>query len=63
MIELIVGGIVLIAVVALIVGIVDATQAPAWRRVAAKRRQEWEERSLELHGGVEPAGQDDWDDD
>jgi hypothetical protein len=62
-IELIVGGIAFVAVVAVVVGIVDATRAPAWRRVAAERRREWEERSLELHGGAEPAGPDDWDDD
>jgi hypothetical protein len=63
MIALIVAGICFIALAALVVGIVDATRAPAWRRIAAQRRQEWEDRVPELSGGVEPAGHDDWDDD
>jgi regulator of extracellular matrix RemA (YlzA/DUF370 family) len=62
-IALIVVGIAFIVVAALVVGIVDRTRAPALRRLAAERRKEWEERVLELHGGVEPAAQDDWDDD
>jgi hypothetical protein len=63
MIALIVGGIVFIAVVAIVVGIVDATRATRWRRIAEERRREWEERVLELHGGVEPGTADEWDDD
>jgi hypothetical protein len=64
MIAFIVGGIVFIAVVAIVVGVVDATGATRWRRVAEERRREWEERVLELHGGVEPATtSDEWDDD
>jgi hypothetical protein len=64
MIAFIVGGIVFIAVVAIVVGIVDATRATRWRRIAEERRREWEERVLELHGGVEPGTTpDEWDDD
>lgn len=42
MIAVIAAGIGLIAIVAIIVGIVDAAQAGAWRRVAAERRELWE---------------------
>ena len=54
MIAFIVGGIVFIAVAAIVVGVVDAAGATRWRRVAEERRRNWEERVLELHGGVEP---------
>jgi hypothetical protein len=65
MMLIIVAGIVFLAVAAIVVGIVDATQAATWRRVAAERRERWEERVLELHGGIEPATEFDssWDDD
>ncbi|MBC8091968.1 MAG: hypothetical protein H7Y15_08535 [Pseudonocardia sp.] len=49
-ISLIVGGVGLIALVAVIVGIVDARQAPTWRHVAAERRDRWEGRQPEFHG-------------
>lgn len=61
----IVAGIIAIAVVAIVVGVVDAHRAADWRQVAAERREKWEERVREMHGGVEPAepGEPDWDDD
>jgi hypothetical protein len=41
-ITLIAVGIAFIVVVAIVVGIVDAAQAAAWRSVAAERREQWE---------------------
>jgi hypothetical protein len=38
----------LIFLIAVVVGIIDAAQAPVWRRVAAERRQSWEARAF--HG-------------
>ncbi len=44
-------GVAFIVVVAIVVGIVDAARASAWRQVAAERRRRWEEaRDLEYHG-------------
>lgn len=69
MIELIIGGIALLALIAVIVGVVDSAQASAWRRIAAARREQWEARQPEFHGYPEsyrdhtvgdPAG---WDED
>jgi hypothetical protein len=48
--EVIVGGIAVIVVLAIIVGVVDATNAPTWRQIAADRRRDWEARQLEPHG-------------
>jgi Flp pilus assembly protein TadB len=62
MITLIAAGIGFIVVVAIVVGIVDATQAPAWRRVAAQRRREWESQQPEFHG-IDAADVESWDDD
>jgi hypothetical protein len=59
-VEVIVGGIGLIVVIAVVVGIVDAAHASAWRRIAAERRRNWEARQLEPHGEV---WSDSWDDD
>jgi hypothetical protein len=42
MIYVAVAGTVLIFVLAVVVGIVDARQAPRWRLVAAERRRAWE---------------------
>jgi hypothetical protein len=42
MIEVAVLGTVLIFVLAAVVGVVDARQAPRWRAVAAERRRAWE---------------------
>ena len=42
MIVLAVLGTVLIFVLAVVVGVVDAAQAPRWREVAADRRRAWE---------------------
>jgi hypothetical protein len=47
MITIIVGGIALIVVLAVVVGIADSVQAPAWRRIARERRRIWEARQLE----------------
>jgi hypothetical protein len=43
-----------------VVGIVDSVRAPAWRRIAAERRENWETRQFETHG---PARAENWDDD
>ena len=60
----IVAGIVFLAVAAIVVGIVDAVHAASWRWVAAERRERWEERAMELHGGFDAAEHDSsWDDD
>lgn len=56
---LIVVGIVMIALIAVVVGIVDAAQSAAWREIAAQRRENWQARQPEFHG-VEP---DAWDED
>lgn len=50
MITVIVGGLAFIVMVALVVGIVDAIQAPTWRQIAAERRELWENRQLEMQG-------------
>lgn len=55
---LIVGGLGVIALIAVVVGIVDAAQSRAWREVAASRRDEWEARQPEFHGPFEA-----WDED
>ncbi len=47
MIVLAVLGTVLLFVLAVVVGVVDATQAPRWRAVAADRRRAWESRGYE----------------
>jgi hypothetical protein len=62
MIAMIVTGVGFIAVVAIVVGIMDAAQASAWRRIAAERRMRWEARRPEFHG-VDSADTDTWDDD
>lgn len=49
-ITLIALGIGFILIVAIVVGVVDAALAPAWRRVAAERRDNWEARRLDFHG-------------
>jgi hypothetical protein len=59
--EMIVGGIAVIVVIAIVVGVVDATKAPTWRQIAADRRRDWEARQFEPHGG-EP-WTDTWQDD
>ncbi|GAA3218058.1 hypothetical protein GCM10017691_00550 [Pseudonocardia petroleophila] len=58
-IALIVAGIALIALIAVVVGIVDAAHAGAWREIAAQRREQWLSRQPEFHG-VDP---DAWDED
>ncbi|OJY38248.1 MAG: hypothetical protein BGP03_04295 [Pseudonocardia sp. 73-21] len=49
-------GVGVVLVIAVVVGIVDAANAPMWRQVARERRQRWESRHAGHHGGV-------WDDD
>jgi hypothetical protein len=68
MIALIAAGIGLLVLVAIVVGIVEATQAPTWRQIAAERRARWEARQLQLHGldpnaGSQPYDDESWDDD
>lgn len=41
---MIAAGIGVIILIAIVVGIVDAVQAPVWRQIAAERRQTWEAR-------------------
>lgn len=66
-ITLIVAGLGLLVLVAIVVGIVEAAQAPAWRRIAKERRARWEARQPQLHGHAAygPYAYDDesWDDD
>lgn len=55
-------GVAFIVMVAIVVGVVDAARASSWRRIAAERRQRWEEaRSLEFHGA--PREPESWDED
>lgn len=53
---MIAAGLVFLTVVAIVVGIIDATRAPRWRRIAAERREQWESRRPEFHGvdGADP---------
>lgn len=59
MIAVILGAIVLIAVLAVVVGIVDAVSGPAARLKAAERREQWEARRFTYHGPSDEA----WDED
>ncbi len=68
MITLIAAGIGLLVLVAIVVGIVDAAQAPTWRQIAAERRAQWEAKQPQLHGfdpyaGPHPYDDESWDDD
>jgi hypothetical protein len=74
MITLIAAGIGLLILVAIVVGIVDATQAPEWRRIAAERRARWEAKQPQLHGldpyagsqfhdDIDDIDDESWDDD
>jgi hypothetical protein len=66
MIALIAAGIGLLVLVAIVVGIVEAAQAPTWRQIAAERRARWEAKQPQLHGVDPYAGShfyDDSDDD
>jgi hypothetical protein len=58
MIAVAVAGIAFIVVVAIVVGLVDAIQARAWRRIAAERRRIWEAQQPEYHG---PHRNESWD--
>jgi hypothetical protein len=49
-ITLIVAGIGLLVLVAIVVGVVDATQAPKWREIAAERRARWEAKQPPMDG-------------
>jgi hypothetical protein len=71
MITLIAAGIGLLVLVAIVVGIVEAAQAPTWRQIAADRRAQWEAKQPQLHGidphaGIQPYDDvydESWDDD
>jgi hypothetical protein len=68
MVILIVAGIGLLVLVAIVVGIWDVRQAPAWRQIAAERRAKWEAKQPQPHGldpYADPHPHDDeaWDDD
>jgi hypothetical protein len=64
MITLIVAGIGLLVLVAIVVGIVEATQAPTWRQIAAERRARWEAKQPQPHAGSLHHDHDEsWDDD
>jgi hypothetical protein len=70
MITLIAAGIGLLVLVAIVVGIVEAAQAPTWRQIAAERRARWEAKQPQPHGLDPYAGSqshdvddDSWDDD
>jgi transposase-like protein len=63
-VTLILVGLAALAAIATIVGVVDAAQNKAWRRVAAERRRNWEMRQELMgrtSGGVDAWG-DDYDD-
>ena len=62
MITLIAAGIGLLVLVAIVVGIVDAAQAPTWREIAAERRARWEAKQPQLHGFDPYAGPHPYDD-
>ena len=62
MITLIVAGFGLLILVAIVVGIVEATQAPTWRQIAAERRAQWEAKQPQLHGLDPYAGPQSYDD-
>jgi hypothetical protein len=57
MIAVVVTGLVAIAVLAVLVGLVDAARAGEWRRIAHERRVAWERRQREeraAHRGAVP---------
>jgi hypothetical protein len=62
MITLIAAGVGLLVLVAIVVGIVEAAQAPTWRQIAAERRAQWEAKQLQLHGLDPHAGPQSYDD-
>lgn len=62
MIALIAAGIGLLILVAIVVGIVEAAQAPTWRQIAAERRAQWEAKQPQLHGLDPYAGPQSYDD-
>ncbi len=49
-ITLLVVGIVVLAVIAIVVGVIEAAQAPERRWIAAERRAAWEARRPSYHG-------------
>ncbi|MBW0113926.1 hypothetical protein [Pseudonocardia abyssalis] len=56
-VALIIVGVGIIGLIAVVVGIVDAAQASAWREIAAQRREQWLHRQPEFHG-VDPDARD-----
>jgi hypothetical protein len=66
MITLVVAGIGLLVLVAIVVGVVDAAHAPAWREIAAERRAQWEAKQRQPHGFdpyAHPGRDESWGDD
>lgn len=63
MIVIVLVGIGFLVLAAAIVGFIDSAQSASRREVAAERREKWEAHVLELHGGVMPVDEPDWDDD
>jgi hypothetical protein len=62
MITLIVAGLGLLVLVAIVVGFVEAAQAPTWRQIAAERRARWEAEQPRLHGVDAYSGSQSYDD-
>jgi hypothetical protein len=66
MITLFAAGVGLVVLVAIVVGIIEATQAPTWRQIATERHAQWEARQPQLHDLNPYAGphsyHDSWDD-
>jgi hypothetical protein len=56
---MIVGGLAVLVLAAVVVGVVDAFQAPNWREVAAERREHWESLHPQPLVGYREDGDDD----
>jgi hypothetical protein len=59
----VIAGLGFLVLTALAVGFIDSMHSVDRREAAAERREKWEARVLELHGGVLPTEEPDWDDD
>ncbi|MBC3194201.1 hypothetical protein H7X46_24410 [Pseudonocardia sp. C8] len=51
LVTLVLAGLAVIVLTAIVIGVTDARQRTAWRRIAAERRRAWERRQRQLHGG------------
>ncbi|GAA1870886.1 hypothetical protein GCM10009836_59460 [Pseudonocardia ailaonensis] len=54
-------GLGVLAVIGIVVGVTDAAQSRAWRRVAAERRRNWEARQAVTSRPVDSWGDEDSD--